>query len=119
MELRVLHAVAYQATWYGDWGYEFGRAPFNINKTTWRATLKNVHSLSMNSILTDFNAHTADAVLPEIIDRYQVLAINRYSLKQFALSSVLPAISKIPAVPIPCMPENLGLVQKQAADRNV
>ena len=68
----MLHAVAHQTTWYGQWGYEFGRGPFNINKTTWRATLKNVHALSMESILADFQAHTSDTSLAEIIDRYQV-----------------------------------------------
>ena len=73
MELRVLYAVAHQATWYGNWGYEFGRGPFNILKTTWRATLRNVHSLPMAALLSDFMSHTSDAVLPEIIDRYQVI----------------------------------------------
>lgn len=72
MELRVLYAVAHQMTWYGEWGYEFGRGPFSITKTTWRATLKNVHSVSMANLLSDFTRHTSDAVLPEIIDRYQV-----------------------------------------------
>ena len=77
MELRVLHAVAYQATWYGEWGYEFGRGAFNITKTAWRATLKNAHNLSMDAILSDFKAHTSDSVLPEIIDRYQVPVLRR------------------------------------------
>ncbi len=72
MELRVLHAVAHQATWYGAWGYEFGRSPFHTTKTTWKATLKNVHSLSVAAVLSDFESHTADTVLTEIIDRYQV-----------------------------------------------
>lgn len=75
MELRVLHAVAHQATWYGAWGYDFGRSPFNTTKTTWKATLKNVHGLPVAAILSDFQAHTSDAILPEIIDRYQVKSL--------------------------------------------
>ena len=30
MELRVLHAAAKKATWYGQWGYNYGRGAFNI-----------------------------------------------------------------------------------------
>ncbi len=30
MELRVLHAAAHKTTWYGQWGYQYGRGAFNI-----------------------------------------------------------------------------------------
>ena len=30
MELRVLHAAAFKNTWYGQWGYQYGRGAFNI-----------------------------------------------------------------------------------------
>ena len=30
MELRVLHAAANKVTWYGQWGYNYGRGAFNI-----------------------------------------------------------------------------------------
>ena len=30
MELRVLHAAAKKVTWYGQWGYNYGRGAFNI-----------------------------------------------------------------------------------------
>lgn len=31
MELRVLHAAAKRHTWYGQWGYGFGRGAFNMS----------------------------------------------------------------------------------------
>lgn len=73
MELRVLYATAHRFTWYGHWGYEFGRGAFNISKATWRATLNNVHNIPVAAVLTDFLTHTSDRAVPEIIDRYQVI----------------------------------------------
>ena len=35
MELRVLHAAAHKVTWYGRWGYHFGRGAFNITHNKW------------------------------------------------------------------------------------
>jgi hypothetical protein len=35
MELRVLCAAAHRTTWYGRWGYVFGRGGFNIPKAVW------------------------------------------------------------------------------------
>ena len=32
MELRLLHAVAHRQTWYGRWGFLFGRGGFAIGK---------------------------------------------------------------------------------------
>lgn len=32
MELRVLHAAAHKSTWYGQWGYQYGRGAFNITQ---------------------------------------------------------------------------------------
>lgn len=41
MELRVLHAAAHKVTWYGQWGYQYGRGAFNItqNKYDFVATV--------------------------------------------------------------------------------
>ena len=32
MELRLLHTVAHRQTWYGRWGFLFGRGGFAIGK---------------------------------------------------------------------------------------
>lgn len=85
MELRVLHAAAYLHTWYGKWGYDVGRGPFNISKKTWKSTVALVHNTPMTAVLEDFNSCVFDPHIGQIIDRYQV-CINRshskYSRKQ-------------------------------------
>lgn len=30
--MRVLHAAAHKVTWYGQWGYQYGRGAFNITQ---------------------------------------------------------------------------------------
>ena len=72
MELRVLHSAAYLQTWYGKWGYGFGRGPFNISKKTWKSTVTSVHNTPMASVLADFENCVADLAIPAIIERYQV-----------------------------------------------
>ena len=72
MELRVLHAAAYQHTWYGKWGYNFGRGPFNISKKTWKSTVSSVHNTPMTSLLADFESCIADRRMLNIIEQYQV-----------------------------------------------
>ena len=36
MDYRLLHSVAYGCTWYGRWGYFFGRGSFGNTLATWR-----------------------------------------------------------------------------------
>ena len=38
MELRVLHAAAHKTTWYGQWGYQYGRGAFNITHSKYVST---------------------------------------------------------------------------------
>ena len=72
MELRVLHSAAYLQTWYGKWGYGFGRGPFSISRKTWKSTVTSVHNTPMASVLADFEICVADHAIPAIIERYQV-----------------------------------------------
>ena len=32
MELRVLHTAAHLHTWYGQWGYDYGRGGYNMTR---------------------------------------------------------------------------------------
>lgn len=44
MELRVLHAAAKKVTWYGQWGYNYGRGAFNITHSKYvKSRLEAMH----------------------------------------------------------------------------
>ena len=72
MELRVLHTAAFRNTWYGQWGYGFGRGGFAISRAAWRRSADAVSKAPLADILADFNG--ADAQLSEVIGRYTVIA---------------------------------------------
>lgn len=70
MELRVLHTAAHRMTWYGRWGYAFGRAGFNISAATWRRAAGRVHGAALAPLLQELPRRDPSAA--RIIHRYQV-----------------------------------------------
>ena len=40
MDYRLLHCAAYGGTWYGRWGYTFGRGSFGATHETWRRAVE-------------------------------------------------------------------------------
>lgn len=70
MELRILNKVALGRTWYGQWGYEFGRGPFNINEDRWHRAAEHVSAASLDALLYDFEG--VENGVPAIIDRYRL-----------------------------------------------
>jgi hypothetical protein len=70
MDLRVLHTAAFRNTWYGRWGYGFGRGGFGISRPVWRRSAEAVAKAPLDDILADFAGE--DKALVDIIDRYRV-----------------------------------------------
>ncbi|EFN52577.1 hypothetical protein CHLNCDRAFT_138584, partial [Chlorella variabilis] len=83
MELRVLHAAARRATWYGQWRYGFGRGGFNMTPqqasarrlgclcacALWHAAIDYVHGAALSDVLADFDG--IDATVLDILQRYR------------------------------------------------
>ena len=70
MELRVLHTAAHQQTWYGQWGYKFGRAGFNLSATSYHRSLSMVHRAEVWPLLHRLCLSDSPAAL--VVARYQV-----------------------------------------------
>ncbi|EIE21728.1 hypothetical protein COCSUDRAFT_47922 [Coccomyxa subellipsoidea C-169] len=70
MELRVLHMSAFRNTWYGRWGYAFGRGGFGISRAAWRRAADAVHKTLLADVLADFQG--SDPALAHIIERSSV-----------------------------------------------
>ncbi|GFH18285.1 PHD-type domain-containing protein, partial [Haematococcus lacustris] len=56
MLLRLLHTAAFGRTWYGKWGYQFGRAPYNIQAAHYKAAVQAVRDAPLVDLLMDFQA---------------------------------------------------------------
>ena len=68
MELRVLHTAAYGYTWYGSYGYTFGRGPYNTSEHEWQAAGHYITQSSLANLLYDFEG--VESGVPAIVHRY-------------------------------------------------
>jgi hypothetical protein len=50
MDFRLLHSVAYGCTWYGRWGYFFGRGSFGNTLATWCDAVQTLQSLTLDQL---------------------------------------------------------------------
>ena len=94
MELRVLHASAHRGTWYGRWGYGFGRGGFNMSRTTWRKAAELVAAAPLASVAADLrtcsNMHAS-----AIIDHYRVRAVLPAGEPMTLLADRAPKIQRL------------------------
>ncbi len=74
MELRVLFTAAHGSTWYGRWGYGFGRGGYNLQRANWDAAAAELHGAPLADVLHDFRD----------IDRAVVAVIRRYRVRMAA-----------------------------------
>lgn len=70
MELRISYFLGYGQTWYGLFGYTFGRGPYNITEKRWEDAGTFVSSTLLSHILHDFEG--VEEHVPEIIHRYSL-----------------------------------------------
>jgi len=100
MELRVLHMAAHGTTWYGRWGYAFGRGGFNIQAPAWRAAAAAVAAAPLAALRADFAATGADADALRVLERYEVRRGGSARCKplQGAADAAHPCILALPGV---------------------
>lgn len=68
MLLRVLHAAAYRSSWYGKWGYSFGRAAFGIDAVSYKHSIDAVHKAPLLALLGDYE--DVDPIVFSIVRNY-------------------------------------------------
>lgn len=53
MLMRLLYVAAHMRTWYGKWGYGFGRAAFNHSREEYDRAMRAVHNAPLAGLLKD------------------------------------------------------------------
>lgn len=86
MELRILYTAAYGFTWYGNFGYEFGRGPYNTSRDRWLAAMHMIQGASLAHLLHDFEG--VEEGVPAVIKRYR-LPIGQGAARVKDLGSLL------------------------------
>eukprot|EP01043_Picozoa_sp_COSAG02_P011867 COSAG02_NODE_444_length_22204_cov_21.041167_7_plen_1067_part_00 len=67
LHLRVIHAVAYNHSWYGRWGYKFERGSYGNAQGDYNEALEALQSVSLDSVRGDC---TENSGLVAVLNRY-------------------------------------------------
>ncbi|GAV86568.1 PHD domain-containing protein [Cephalotus follicularis] len=74
MELRLLHGVAYGGSWFGRWGYKFGRGCYGVTQPIYWKAMKAIQGMSLSLLIYHLGHYAHD--IPSIFTRYQSLSDN-------------------------------------------
>nr|CAB3457206.1 unnamed protein product [Digitaria exilis] len=97
MELRLLHGVAYGDTWFGRWGYRFGRPSYGVALASYQQSLHALQSVPLCVLVPHLSCFSQD--LPVVVTKYQAISghnlLNLGDLLRFMLElrTRLPATS--------------------------
>lgn len=77
MELRVLHAIAHGQTWYGSWGYAFGRGTLGISLKQWQAAVARMHRVKLAALWPHaFELAHGHSPLAAVLRRYTSMHVR-------------------------------------------
>lgn len=71
MELRLLYGVAYGQSWFGKWGYKFGRGSYGVTEDQYNKAINTLSTLDLNKIMVHFKNNRQGRVIHQIINRYR------------------------------------------------
>lgn len=74
MELRLLHGVAYGESWFGHWGYKFGRGTYGITQPVYQKAIEAIQGMPL--CLLNHHLANLNLEIPVIFSRYQTLSDN-------------------------------------------
>lgn len=73
MDFKILHACAFGATWYGSYGYAFGRGPFGYTRAEHSNAVAALGRFALDKVKADFAALPRDEGLAvcRMVEKYQ------------------------------------------------
>lgn len=74
MDFKLLHACAFGATWYGSYGYGFGRGPYNYSRSDHASAVAALCRFSLDKVKADFGPgmpRDEGAPVCRMIEKYQ------------------------------------------------
>ncbi|KAK1552600.1 hypothetical protein Q3G72_019900 [Acer saccharum] len=70
MDHRLLHAVAYGCSWFGDWGYKFCHGSFGVTEHMYNRAIQILRSLDLDKIIHDYSNTSRGRMIQQIINCY-------------------------------------------------
>ncbi|KAJ9554118.1 LOW QUALITY PROTEIN: hypothetical protein OSB04_018163 [Centaurea solstitialis] len=74
MELRLIHGVAFENSWFGDWGYKFANGGFDLTEDKYRGAVRFLAELELDKIINDFRITCHGRKIQQIIRKYRELS---------------------------------------------
>ncbi|CAK9178079.1 unnamed protein product, partial [Ilex paraguariensis] len=75
MDLRLLYGVAYSESWFGRWGYRFGRGTFGVTQQMYQNAIEAIQNIPLNFFLPYHHLGSSNIeVIPILLSRYQTLS---------------------------------------------
>lgn len=75
MEYRLLHSIAYGRSWYGCWGYEFGKGSYGATLDDYQKAITNLSAIPLS--LFTFHGRRPATCLQELIALYQSISDSK------------------------------------------
>nr|GLL18976.1 PHD finger protein MALE MEIOCYTE DEATH 1 [Ipomoea trifida] len=109
MDLRLLYGVAYGHSWFGRWGYRFGRGCFGVMEHDYERAIQILSSLELDHVVDDFNLSRNGVEIRQIILSYRNLSQTQLFTLRDLFKFMLSLKSKGPALPTvrPCSSKRL------------
>lgn len=109
MDLRLLYGVAYGHSWFGRWGYRFGRGCFGVMEHDYERAIETLSSLELDHVVDDFNLSRNGVEIRQIILSYRNLSQTQLFTLRDLFRFMLSLKSKGPALPAvrPCSSKRL------------
>ncbi|KAL3502133.1 hypothetical protein ACH5RR_036582 [Cinchona calisaya] len=73
MDLRLLYAIAYGKSWFGQWGYKFGRGSFAITQSMYQNAIEALQNIPLGLFAQHLGNEKNNDILT-ILSRYQMLS---------------------------------------------
>eukprot|EP00253_Pinus_taeda_P012177 PITA_12177 len=74
MELRLLHCVAYGDSWFGRWGFKFGRGCYGVTQQMYSKAIEALRGMPLSIMLQHFQQCVDHGELVSIVALYQRLS---------------------------------------------
>ena len=101
MELRLLHGVAYGDTWFGRWGYRFGRPSYGVALPSYQQSLHALQSVPLCVLVPHLSCFSQD--LPVVVTKYQAISGHKLLNLGDLLRFMLELRTRLPATAVTAM----------------
>ncbi|XP_071715538.1 PHD finger protein MALE STERILITY 1 [Rutidosis leptorrhynchoides] len=94
MDLRLLHGAAYGQSWFGHWGYQFGRGSFGVTQQMYQKALEALQNVPL--CILAHHIGPLDMEIPILFSKYQTLSSRSLVTLGDLLKFMLDLKSRLP-----------------------